>query len=79
MAKRHKFKVWWITLLITIAGFGWAAYWFFFMIGNLGMDNLLDFFAMIAEIGVYGYYTIMGLIVGTIFLVVTIVLAVMKK
>jgi len=77
--KRGGFKAWPVTLTISIVSFfvfvmSWASF-----TSQLHMDSLLDFFVMIAEIGIWAQFAGITLLVAILFGIVTIPLAILRR
>ena len=77
--KKGGFKVWYVTLVISILGFIFTYYFFNQMLGSLHMDTLIDFFALLAMTSVYSYYMAISLFVGIAFLIVSIIFMILRR
>lgn len=74
-----RFKFWHLTLILSMISFSLVFVLYFILKDQLHMDNLLDFFVIIAEISIYGQY--MGILIfsGIALGILTIILAIFRK
>jgi len=66
-------------LVISILAFIAFGVLWFDMLGSLHMDDLLDFFVIIASLGIYSYYMAIALIVGIGAAIATIILGILRR